>query len=369
MPRRAADRRTLLSPAAGSYILDRMDNDFKSKTRSELAEIVVQSGLKTYLADYLFTFIHQKHETDLNKITPLPKSFRQNLLDKGYIISSLITEQIQSDPDGTEKYLFTLPDGACIEAVRLVDDKRITLCISTQVGCRMGCRFCATGQLKFERNLSAAEIVDQVYQIESARGRANNIVYMGMGEPLDNYDEVVRSLRILHDVKGRNFGIRHITLSTCGLAEPILKLAELDLQPRLAVSLHAADDQTRSLLMQITKKEPLERLMEALRQYQARTGRRITFEYCMIDGVNDSPEHLSRLLLLLRNLQINVNLIELNTYPGCTYRPTPQPRIRKFALRFKEAGIETAIRFKKGRSISAACGQLGAERLPQKEKL
>lgn len=340
-----------------------MDNDLKSKTRSELADLVTQSGLKPYLADYLFTFIHQKHAADLDSITPLPKSFRQHLSEGGYVISSLATDRIQADPDGTEKYLFALPDGQFIEAVRLADEKRITLCISTQVGCRMGCKFCATGQLQFQRNLSAGEIVDQVYQIESAHGRAHNIVYMGMGEPLDNFDAVVRSLQILHDSKGRNFGMRHITLSTCGLAEPILKLAKLDLQPRLAVSLHAADDQTRSRLMSITRKEPLDQLIEALRQYQEITGRRITFEYCMIDGMNDSPEDGSRLLLLLRGLQVNINLIELNTYPGCPYQPSPQTRMKKFAQRLTDAGIETVIRFKRGRSIKAACGQLGADRL------
>jgi len=340
-----------------------MTTDLKNKTRAELAEMASAAGRKPYLADYLFTFIHQKNETNLDKITPLPKSFRDELIGRGSFISALSIIKTQSDPDGTMKFLFALPDGHGIEAVRLTDSNRITLCISTQAGCRMGCRFCATGQLPFERNLTAAEIVDQVYQIESACGRANNLVYMGMGEPLDNFDEVVRSLEILHDPKGRRFGMRHITLSTCGITEPIRKLAALQFHPRLAVSLHSADDEIRGQLMPMARKESLERLLDALRFYQDRTGRRITFEYCMIDGINDTPQQVSRLLLLLGDLQANINLIELNPFPGCPYQPSPPSRIRKFASRLEKAGMETVIRFKRGRSISAACGQLGAEQL------
>lgn len=345
-----------------------MEKDIKNYTRSDISSTVEGFGHKSYLADYLFTFIHQKHTTELDKISPLPKSLRQKLLDTKHYISSISVLKTQTDPDGTVKYLFGLPDGLCVETVRLSDDNRITLCLSTQVGCRMGCRFCATGQLQFQRNLTAAEIIDQVYQIESAAGPVNNLVYMGMGEPLDNFDQVIRSLEILHDTKGRHFGMRHITLSTCGLAEPILKLAELDLQPRLAVSLHAADDSLRSQLMPVCRKEPIDRLMQALRRYQQRTGRRITFEYCLMDGLNDSMENASRLILLLRGLKVNINLIELNDFPGCPYQPSPQARMKKFAARLEEAGIETVIRFKRGRSIKAACGQLGTERLNPDKK-
>ncbi|HPY76980.1 MAG TPA: 23S rRNA (adenine(2503)-C(2))-methyltransferase RlmN [Anaerohalosphaeraceae bacterium] len=338
-----------------------MEKDLKNNTRSELSEIIASFKQKAYFADYLFAFIHQKHTADLNKISPIPKPFRAQLAETGYYISALSILKTQTDSDGTTKYLFGLPDGQCIETVRLVDEGRITLCLSTQVGCRMGCRFCATGRLQFQRNLTAAEIVDQIYQIEQAQGPVQNLVYMGMGEPLDNFNQVIRSLEILHDEQGRYFGMRHITLSTCGLTEPIRKLANLKIHPRLAVSIHAADDLLRSQLMPICRKEPLERLMQTLVYYQQRTGRRITIEYCMIDGLNDTPELAGRLALLLSGLKTNVNLIELNDYSGCPYRPSPGSRIKNFAARLKEAGIDTAIRFKRGRSINAACGQLGAE--------
>jgi len=345
-----------------------MEYDLKNKTRAELTELVVGLGQKPYCADYLFTFIHQKHISNLDRITPLSKSFRKQLADAGYRISSLTLLEKQTDPDGTSKYLFGLPDGGSIESVRLTDKGRITLCLSTQSGCRMGCRFCATGRIPFERNLTAAEIVEQVYQIESESGSADNLVYMGMGEPLDNAEETARSLEILHDEKGRFLGMRHITVSTCGLADQIRRMTEWTVQPRLAISLHSADDLLRQELMPIARKEPLKRLMEAIRYYQKQTGRRVTFEYCMLKDTNDSHEDATLLIRLIGNLKANVNLIEMNPYPGCPYEGSPPARIKTFAARLEKAGIETVIRFKRGRSILAACGQLGAQRLKGLDK-
>ena len=264
------------------------------------------------------------------------------------------------DPDGTIKFVFGLEGGARIESVRLKDGSRNTLCISTQAGCRMGCKFCATGQLEFQRNLTAAEIVDQVYQAERLCGRMDNLVYMGMGEPLDNFDNVMRSVEILNDEHGRNIGIRHITVSTCGLPEEIKQLALSPIRPRLAVSLHAPDDMIRAKIMRVGKKYQIKEILESLKKYQGATGKRVTIEYCMIDGVNDQIELAHSLTRLLRPLKVNVNLIELNPFPSCRYSASNTGQIQKFAKVLSDSGIETIIRFKRGRSIKAACGQLGA---------
>ena len=223
-----------------------MNKDLKSKTYDQLIELAADFGQKPFMARYLFTFIHQKDTADINDITPLSKAFRQQLIDNGFTISTLDLLETHNDPDGTIKYVFGLADGARIESVRLRDGERNTLCISTQAGCRMGCKFCATGQLTFQRNLTAAEIADQVYQSQHHCGKIHNVVYMGMGEPLDNVDNVMDSVAILNDENGRNIGIRHITLSTCGLVQPIKQLAMSPLQPRLAVSLHAPNDRIRA---------------------------------------------------------------------------------------------------------------------------
>jgi 23S rRNA (adenine2503-C2)-methyltransferase len=350
-------------PAGIVAIINGMSNDLKNKPRKELTDLVTGLGQKPYSADYIFSFIHQKHVHNIDSITPLSKTFRKQLNDLGYTISSISFLESQTDPDGTVKYLFGLPDGNLIETVRLNDNGRCTVCLSTQAGCRMGCLFCATGQIQFKRNLTAAEIADQVYQIETAAGPIDNLVYMGMGEPLDNFEEVLRSLEILGDPKGRFLGMRHITISTCGLAEGIERLAQAPLQPRLAVSLHAADEHLRRRLMPVARKEPLPKLFDALRNYQKKTGKRITFEYCMMKDVNDSPEDAAKLIQLIRGLKANVNLIEMNDFPGCPYQASPQVRIKTFAAILEKAGIETVIRFKRGRSILAACGQLGAQRL------
>jgi 23S rRNA (adenine2503-C2)-methyltransferase len=282
------------------------------------------------------------------------------LTDEGYFISQINLAEQHDDPDGTIKFVFELNDGARIESVRLKDGDRNTLCISTQAGCRMGCKFCATGQLEFQRDLTAAEIVDQVYQTERLGSRIDNLVYMGMGEPLDNFDNVVRSIETLNDKNGRNIGIRHITVSTCGLPEEILKLAAQEIRPRLAVSLHAPNDTIRSKLMRVGRKHPLEDIISALKRYQELTAKRITIEYCMIDSINDQVEHAKALVRLLKPLRVNVNLIELNPFPGSRYSASSPNQIQQFAKILSNSGIETIIRFKRGRSIKAACGQLGA---------
>lgn len=338
-----------------------MQKDLKSITLTGLKELVAELGGKAYLAKYIFSFIHTKNASDINDITPLPKTFRERLISQEYFISDSNILNKFDDPDGTVKYLFDLPDGNRIEAVLLKDDNRKTVCISTQVGCALACRFCATGGLGFVRNLTAGEIVDQVYKIGLDAGKINNVVYMGMGEPMLNFKNVIDSVEILNHPDALNIGIRHITISTCGLPDEIVKLSDQPLQPRLAVSLHAADNGTRNNLMPINKKYPLEKLFKAISAYQLKTRNRITFEYVMIAGVNDTKQHSASLIKLLKHTKCNVNLIEFNPHSGSDFQPSSHNAINRFADDLKDAGIETVIRFKRGTSINAACGQLGAD--------
>ena len=342
-----------------------MDRDLKNKTLYELEEIVEDFGCKKYLAGYIFAFIHSKDAVDISDISPLSKTFRGRLTEEGYFISRLKTVQRFSDPDGTIKYLFESADGSRFESVLLTDGRRRTLCISTQVGCAMGCVFCATAGLKLGRDLSAAEIADQLNVIQKDAGKINNVVYMGMGEPLQNYDAVLKSLRIINHPKGKNIGLRHLTISTCGIAGGIKKLADEDIHPRLALSLNAPSDELRSKIMPVNKKDSIKALMEAVKYYQRKTGMRVTFEYVLIKGLNDSASHARMLADLVGRVKCNVNLIEYNPHPLCSYAASGKETIKRFANVLESAGIETVIRFKKGRKIRAACGQLGADLLSQ----
>jgi len=362
-----------------------MSQDLKDKTLDELERIVVDLGQKTYLAKYIFQFIHVENATGISQITPLSKAFREQLVKQGYTISRLSLADKQTDGDGTAKYVFTLGDGNRVETVLLLDGKRRTLCVSTQAGCAMGCAFCATARIGFKANLTAGQIVDQVNVVERdassvertnddirntalPRGRLSadarrisNIVYMGMGEPLANYNATMKSLAILNHPAGKNIGIRHITLSTCGLIPAIRKLAREEIRPRLAVSLNAPTDAMRTRLMPINARHPIAELMKALRFYQERIRQRVTFEYVMIKGLNDSTSHAKILVKLLSGFLCNVNLIEHNPYPGCEFAGSSRERMTKFASVLESAGVETTVRFRMGRGIKAACGQLGAD--------
>ena len=374
-----------------------MNQDLKDLTFEELERIVVGLGQKKYLAGYLFKFIHAQNGHDLAALTTLSKAFRAQLAEQGYVISRVKVVDCLHDPDGSAKYLLELADGERIESVLLPDEDRLTLCVSTQVGCPMGCAFCATGQIQFRRNLTAGEIVDQVYAVEgsslncqvssqeagveasgsalqtstlklNAPGallRITNLVYMGMGEPFQNYDAVLRSIRILNHSSGRNIGIRHITVSTSGVVPAIRRFAKEEIRPRLAISLSAPSDPLCDRLMPINRKHPIPELLHAVREYQAETGQRVTFEYVMIDKVNDTVNHAKLLVKLLRGLMYNVNLIEHNPFPGCEFTGSSRDRIQKFAEILKEAGVETTIRFRMGRGIQAACGQLQAGYQPR----
>ncbi|MGB2809509.1 MAG: 23S rRNA (adenine(2503)-C(2))-methyltransferase RlmN [Sedimentisphaerales bacterium] len=338
-----------------------MDKDLKNKTLSELEDIVENFGQKRYLAKYIFTFIHCKGAGQISNITPLSKDFRAHLAEQGYYISHLNTVRTFSDPDGTIKYLFELADGHRIETVLLPDGKRKTLCVSTQAGCSMNCAFCATANMGFQRNLTAAEIADQMNIIRKDRGKINNVVYMGMGEPLQNYSAVIKSVRILNHPEGKHIGLRHLTISTCGNADGIRKLADENIHPRLAVSLNAPTDTLRSKIMPINKKYPISALMEAVKYYQRKTQQRVTFEYVLIKGFNDSALHAQMFSRLAHKVKCNINLIEYNPYPLGSFEASSKETIKGFVRTLEDAGFETTIRYKKGRKIKAACGQLGAD--------
>jgi len=392
-----------------------VDKDLKSKTFAGLERLVAGLGQKKYIAGYIFGFIHTRGVTEISAITPLSKSFRSRLIEQGYYISKLLVLDKLTDPDGTVKYIFGLPaspDGKRIESVLLFDDDRRTLCVSTQAGCAMGCVFCATGRGGLKRNLTAGEIVDQVNAVSEQRTAdsgqkrnerctpnaercINNVVFMGMGEPLVNYEAVLDAVRILNHPEGRKIGIRHITISTCGLPEGIERLADEDIQPRLAISLNAPTDAIRQKLMPIAKKYSLDRLFRAVEVYQHKTHNRVTFEYCMIKGVNDTVLHARMLVKRLRPHRFasqkrssggcNVNLIEYNPVRPLADRavehlnsgadenaklrstvllfnlqPSSRQTIERFANTLSDAGLETTVRLKMGQTINAACGQLGA---------
>ncbi len=337
-----------------------MNKDLKNYTFVEMEELIVGLGGKKYLAKYIFSFIHAKDARSIDEFTTLKKELRSRLIDDGFYISAAEMLEKLVDPDGTIKYLFGLAGGTRVESVLLTNNDRRTLCISCQAGCRMGCKFCATAMLKFKRNLTAAEIVDQVNVVSADCGGINNVVYMGMGEPFDNYDEVMRSLHILNHHAGKNIGQRHLTVSTCGLPEQILEFADEKLQVHLAISLHSATDEGRARLMPAAKTYPLKQLFEAIRGYQAVTRRRVMFEYCMIKGVNDSDAQARAILKLLKGLNANVNLIEYNPHPSCKFKPSSRERIGTFFDILMQGGVETTARYKRGQKIKAACGQLGA---------
>ncbi|HPS54233.1 MAG TPA: 23S rRNA (adenine(2503)-C(2))-methyltransferase RlmN [Sedimentisphaerales bacterium] len=345
------------------------NKDIKNMTLAEIGELVEGFGQKKYLAKYIYGFIHVKDAREISDLSTLSKQFRDELVEKGYYISEIKLVEKLEDPDGTKKYLFELGDGLKIESVLLFDDSRRTLCISTQVGCWMGCGFCATAKLGFTRDLSAAEIVDQVNFVSKDECRVSNVVYMGMGEPLNNYENVIKSIEILNCSAGKNLGIRHITVSTCGVADGIEKLADEELKPRLAVSLNAPVDAIRSSIMPVNKKFKLAYLFKALKDYQFKTGNRVTFEYVMIKDVNDSNDNLDQLIRLVRTVKCNVNLIEYNPHQGCDFLPSSRATIKDFAKKMQNEGIETTIRLKMGQTIKGACGQLGADRIASEKKV
>ena len=333
--------------------------DIKSMNVNELEDLLKELGEPKFRAKQIFDWLHAKQVDSFEEMTNLSKGLREKLSETAAINGVEIVRKLVSQIDGTRKYLFALSDGAIIESVLMKYEHGNTVCISTQVGCRMGCKFCASTLDGVERGLTAGEMLSQIYAIQKDCGeRVHGTVLMGSGEPLDNYDNVVKFLQLINDPKGQNMGQRHITLSTCGLVDKIYDLAKEDLQITLAVSLHAPNDGIRTQTMPIAKVYSMDKLLKACRDYADQTKRRITFEYALIHGVNDGDEHAWELVKKLRDMLCHINLIPVNDVKERNYVKSTADRVKRFASILNENGVETTVRRKLGSDIDAACGQL-----------
>jgi 23S rRNA (adenine2503-C2)-methyltransferase len=335
-----------------------MTEDIKAFLPPELSAALTEMGEPSYRAGQVFSWLH-RGVTSFSEMTDQPKSLREKLEARFYITAPEIAKKQVSNEDGTAKYLWRLRDGNTVESVLMRYHHGNTVCISSQVGCRMGCRFCASTLGGLIRNLAPSEMLDQVLFTQLDSGcRISNIVLMGIGEPLDNYDSVIKFLSLVTDPGGLNIGMRHISLSTCGLVEKVDKLGEDKLQFTLSVSLHAPDDETRSRLMPVNNAYGVESLLRACRSYFDNTGRRISFEYAMIDGVNDTPGHARLLADKLKNTGSHVNLIPLNDISESALRPSTRENLDTFVRILRQSGINVTVRRRLGGDIDASCGQL-----------
>lgn len=335
-----------------------MKTDLKSLTREELSAYISELGEPAFRSKQIFRWLH-RGVSDFDEMTDLPKTLKEKLRQDAYITSLRIFKRFCSKIDETVKYLFELEDGNIIETVAMKYHHGYSLCISSQVGCRMGCAFCQSTKNGLVRSLTAGEILDQVLKVQQDLDiRISNIVMMGIGEPLDNLDEVIRFLKNVNDSEGINIGYRHISLSTCGLVPGINRLAELELPITLSISLHGTSDEIRSGIMPVNRKYNLEKLLGACRDYQARTGRRISFEYSVIAGVNDRYEDAKRLAELLKGLLCHVNLIPVNPIETGGYHPPSRKSVMTFQNNLIKLGLNATVRRTLGSDISASCGQL-----------
>lgn len=333
--------------------------DIKSLSLNELEQALADLGEPKYRAKQIFQWLHKKYVNSFDEMLNLSKNLRQKLKENYYISCSAIEKKLISCYDSTVKYLFSLNDGEYVEAVLMSYHHGYSACISTQAGCKMGCTFCATGQGGFRRNLTAGEMLSQLQTMEKDRGvRISNVVLMGMGEPLDNFDNVVRFLRLVSSADGMNIGMRHLALSSCGLADKIRQLAELKLQITLSISLHAPNDEIRNRTMPVNKRFPIDELLSACREYIEKTGRRITFEYAMIDGVNDSIDCARQLASRLRGMLCHINLIPVNEVDKTGYKKSGKKSLNAFCAYLNNHGITATIRRTLGSDINASCGQL-----------
>jgi len=333
--------------------------DLKSFSLDEMKSIFVEMGEKEYRAIQTFKFIHQNMANSIDDITVLSKGLRDKLNKNFNISCTSIAERYDSNIDNTKKYLFQLEDGNIIESVVMEYRHGTTACISTQVGCKMGCAFCASTKGGLIRNLSSGEILSQVYNIQNDLDiKLSNIVLMGSGEPLDNYENVIKFLSILHDENGQNFSYRNITLSTCGLVPKIYKLAEEELPITLSISLHSPFNEERKKIMPIARVYSLDELLDACRYYIDKNNRRITFEYTLIKGINDRKEDLNELSRILKGLLCHVNLISLNPIEEFAKDKVNKNTIEMFKRELSKNGIPVTIRREMGSDINAACGQL-----------
>ncbi len=337
--------------------------DILSMSLAELEGICVQNGQQRFRSRQVFQWLHLHHAVSFSEMTNLPAQFRLYLEENFYISLPKIEKKLVSAIDHTVKYLYRLGDGECVECVMMEYQHGNSLCVSTQVGCRMGCRFCASTIAGFVRNLTPSEMLSQIYTSELDSGReVSSIVLMGIGEPLDNYENVLRFLHLLSSPDGRNMSLRHVSLSTCGLVAQIDALAREKLGLTLSVSLHAPNDAIRNTMMPVNRRYPVAQLMDACRRYIRSTGRRISFEYAIVAGVNDSLACAQELAARLRGMQCHVNLIPVNPVRERNYRTSQRNVIERFKRDLEQRGINVTIRRTLGADIQAACGQLRRER-------
>ncbi len=333
--------------------------DLRSLTLDKLMVELERFGEKPFRAKQIYSWLHQKHINSFDEMTNLSKELREKLKEN-YLLKNLkIVEKLVSKEDNTSKYLFETDDGIVIESVLMKYSYGNAVCISSQAGCRMGCTFCASTIDGLERNLLAGEMLAQIYEIQKdSCERVSNVVMMGSGEPLDNYDNAMDFLKIINSKEGLNLSHRHITLSTCGLVDKIYDLSKENLQITLAISLHAPNDEIRQNTMPIARKFDIDKLIKAAKDYANTTKRRVTFEYALINGVNDSIENANELAGRLKGIMCHINLIPVNDVKENNYVRSSEDNIKKFAEALTKKGIETTIRRKLGSDINAACGQL-----------
>jgi 23S rRNA (adenine2503-C2)-methyltransferase len=341
-----------------------MDLDLRSLTPAELAAHLPAGGTPAYRGEQVFRWLHEQAVERVDEMTNVPRPLREALV-ASVPLRPLHTDVVQEARDGTRKLRFRTTDDRAIESVLIPDDKderdKLTLCVSSQVGCAMDCGFCATATLGFGRNLTAGEIVEQVYRATKLAGRRpTNLVFMGMGEPMHNFDNVARALGLLQHPWGLHFSPRRITVSTVGMVPGIEKLGQLSPAPNLAISLNATTDEVRDRIMPVNRKWPIAKLLDAARKFPLAHGRRITFEYVLLAGVNDSDADAERLTRLLRGIPCKVNLIPWNPFAGPSFERPSAERIRTFQERLRAAMMAVYIRTPRGDDIDAACGQLAA---------
>lgn len=336
-----------------------MKQDILSMDLPALTEAVRALGQPAYRAGQIYQWLHKNGAADFDEMTNLPKTLRAALHDNFVIFGCAIEKKLISEYDGTIKYLFRLHDGEFVETVLMKYKYGYSVCVSSQVGCRMGCKFCASTLSGAVRNLAASEILSQVYAVQRDTGaRVSHVVMMGMGEPFDNYDNALRFLALITDENGLNLSMRHISLSTCGVVPGIYRLAERNLQLTLSVSLHAPNDALRTSMMPVNKKWPVAELIKACKDYTAATSRRVSFEYALVKGVNDTPECARELAALLKGMLCHINLIPVNEVAETGLKKSTAENVKRFEAYLADRGFAVTVRRTLGADINAACGQL-----------
>lgn len=344
-----------------NILTDNQRTDILSMSLDELTDKMKALGKKSFRATQIYEWLHQKRVQDFSEMTNLSLALKNKLSEEFYIEKLNCVRNLKSSLDETEKFLFELSDGNHIETVLMSYEHGDSICVSTQVGCKMGCQFCASTIAGFKRSLKPSEILLQLYEAERISGRkVSSIVLMGIGEPLDNFDNVVRFLSLLSSEKGTNMSLRHVSLSTCGLVDRIYDLASLNLGLTLSISLHATTDEKRSALMPVNKRYNISELMKACRDYFAKTGRRISFEYALIDGTNDSMEDAKALAKLVSGMPSHINIIPVNKIKEREFHSS-RPAAEAFCHKLMGLGVNATVRRTLGADIDAACGQLRRE--------